>query len=200
MIGKNFINNCVSQAIENAPWPHQIIPNTFSENDFIKLKQSCENLNIKHTNVVHIHPQDFKKYSINFYDEIYLICKEMKENAKQLVEIYPNYRWFSKLSVNAHISITPPLPYQFYIHQEGIDKIWSSVTYITPEKNVGTKMYTAQTKEAFVKEAKWKPNTSFIFCGQRQKTWHSYEGNQSTNRITLNLFLMKDNKRCFYRE
>ena len=30
--------------------------------------------------------------------------------------------------------------------QEGLEKIWSSVTYITPEKNVGTKMYSAQAQ------------------------------------------------------
>jgi hypothetical protein len=98
----------------------------------------------------------------------------------------------------SHISITPPLPYKFYIHQEGLEKIWSSVTYVTPEKNVGTKMYTAQNEKAFIKEAVWNPNSTFIFCGQKGKTWHSYESDQATNRITLNLFLMKDNKHCFY--
>ena len=103
------------------------------------------------------------------------------------------------MAVNAHISITPPLPFKFYIHQEGLEKIWSSVTYITPEKNIGTKMYKEQRDDAFVKEAKWVPNTTFIFCGQRGKTWHSYESNQTTNRITFNFFLMKDNDLCFYR-
>mgnify|MGYP001309238911 CR=1 FL=1 len=33
---------------------------------------------------------------------------------------------------------------------EGLEKIWSSVTYITPEINVGTKMYTHQDEKAFV--------------------------------------------------
>ena len=73
---------------------------------------------------------------------------------------------------------------------EGLEKIWSSVTYITPEENVGTKMYTEQDKNAFVKEAKWKPNNSFIFCGQQDKTWHSYESDQTQQRITLNIFLV----------
>ena len=50
----------------------------------------------------------------------------------------------------------------------------------------------------FIKEAVWNPNSTFIFCGQQGKTWHSYESDQTTNRITLNLFLMKDNKHCFY--
>ena len=75
------------------------------------------------------------------------ISKTIKDNAKTIVNKYPDHRWFENLGVNAHLSITPPLPYKFYIHQEGLEKIWSSVTYITPEKNVGTKMYTAQEEE-----------------------------------------------------
>ena len=60
-------------------------------------------------------------------------------------------------------------------------------------------MYTAQTENAFEKEADWKPNSTFIFCGQQNKTWHSYESNQTTNRITFNLFIMKPRSdKCFY--
>ena len=112
--------------------------------------------------------------------------------------MYPEHRWFQDLGVNAHVSVTPPLPWKFHIHQEGLEKIWSSVTYITPEKNVGTKMYTGQNENFFDKEAEWKPNSTFIFCGQQGKTWHSYESDQTEQRITLNLFLMKNNKHCFY--
>ena len=112
--------------------------------------------------------------------------------------MYPKHRTYPKLGVNAHISVTPPLPYKFHIHQEGLEKIWSSVTYITPEKNVGTKMYTAQTESAFVKEAPWVPNSTFIFCGKEGHTWHSYESDQDTNRITFNLFIQKTRKnKCF---
>jgi len=52
-------------------------------------------------------------------------------------------------------------------------------------------MYAEQDEKAFVKEAEWKPNSTFIFCGQQGKTWHSYESDQTQQRITLNLFLVK---------
>ena len=60
-------------------------------------------------------------------------------------------------------------------------------------------MYTAQNENTFVREAEWKPNSTFIFCGQQNKTWHSYESNQDTNRITFNMFIMKRREgKCFY--
>ena len=197
MIGEKFIEKCLNNGIINDPWHHQIIKDTLPANDFDTLRKECESLDVPKDKLVHIHPREFDDYKISLYDQIHNISTKIKENAKQLCEMYPAYRWFKDLSVNAHISITPPLPWKFYIHQEGLDKIWSSVTYVTPTKNIGTKMYTKQDENAFVKEAEWVPNTTFIFCGQQNKTWHSYESNQNEQRITLNLFLMKQNKKCF---
>jgi len=202
MIGQQFVNKCLNTEIITTPWAHQIIENTFDESVFEKLKTQCiEKLNFPTTELVQIHPKDYKEYGIDFYNETLNICENLYENMKVLCGRYPKYRWFKNLGVNVHISVTPPLPWQFYIHQEGIEKIWSSVTYIAPESNVGTKMYTEQKEDAFVKEAKWKPNSTFIFCGQQGKTWHSYESNQTKNRITFNLFIMKYRaKKCFYSE
>lgn len=200
MIGKHFVSKCIDSTTINDPWSHQIIEDTLPQEEFVKLKDQCLNIKVPKDRLVHIFPKDFTDHNIKFYDQIHDIAKIILDNAKVLCDQYPNYRWFEDLSVNAHISVTPPLPYKFYIHQEGLEKIWSSVTYITPEVNVGTKMYTEQNEKAFVKEAEWKPNSTFIFCGQQGKTWHSYESDQVEQRITLNLFLMKDNNKCFYRD
>ena len=51
-------------------------------------------------------------------------------------------------------------------------------------------MYTTENESSFVKEALWEPNSTFVFCGQKGVTWHSYESSETTNRITLNYFLM----------
>ena len=59
-------------------------------------------------------------------------------------------------------------------------------------------MYSTQNENALVKEAKWNPNSTFIFCGQERKTWHSYESNEKTNRITFNLFIMKYRKKVTF--
>lgn len=199
--GKRFLEKCMNTKVMLDPWPHQIINETFDEKTFQKLSDVCVGKlsHIITKDLIHIHPKDYHDYGIDFYDETLDICKNLYENLKSIHEIYPNYRKYTKLGINAHISITPPLPYKFYIHQEGLEKTWSSVTYIAPQQNVGTKMYTRQDEGAFVKEAEWKPNTTFIFCGQQGKTWHSYESNQNTNRITFNIFIMKHrSKKCLY--
>ena len=202
-LGKRFVSKCLDKKALLVPGPHQILHDTFDEETFQKLRDVSltKLLHIKTDRIIHIHPDDYKDYGVDFYEETIDICKNLFANLKGLHEMYPDYRQYNTLGINAHISITPPLPYKFYIHQEGLEKTWSSVTYISPQQNVGTKMYTRQHEDAFAKEAEWKPNSTFIFCGQQGKTWHSYESNQNTNRITFNLFIMKyREKKCFYSE
>ena len=199
MIGDHFVSKCLDSKTIGDPWPHQYIEDTLPQDEFLKLQEQCRDIDVPKDRLVHIFPKDFADHKIKFVNQIHDISKKLLDNAKVLCDQYPNHRWFDDLAVNCHISVTPPLPYKFYIHMEGLEKIWSSVTYITPEINVGTKMYTHQDKETFVKEAEWKPNNTFIFCGQQNKTWHSYESNQNTNRITFNLFIMKHRStKCFY--
>ena len=203
MEGHRFVTKCLESKSLLDPWPHQIIHDTLSEQSFNKLLEvSMSKLSLIRTDkLIHIHPKDYRDYGVDFYDETLDICKNIFANIKQLHEMYPSHRTYKKLGINAHISITPPLPFKFYIHQEGLEKTWSSVTYISPRQNVGTKMYTQQNENAFVKEAEWKPNSTFIFCGTQNKTWHSYESNQNTNRVTFNPFIMKHRKnKCFYSE
>jgi len=190
MIGDYFVDKCTSTAIENAPWPHQHVADTLPKDSFKKLRECCEKIVLEDGDPKFLYAKDFKDYNIDFEDEIYSIAKAILENAKVLCGQYPKYRWFQNLDVNAHIAIIPPL-HKFKVHHEARQKIWSSITYISPEKNIGTKMYTAQNEKAFIKEAVWNPNSTFIFCGQKGKTWHSYESDQTTNRITLCLFLVK---------
>jgi len=213
MIGDYFVNKCLTTDTGIDPWPYQEIENSFPEDFFTKFNQSCQHLlnfkdfatgdkkNLEYDGPVpfHVYPKDFEKFNIDLYDEVEDIAKKVLPKAKDLcMKINPSHRWYNKLGLNAHISITPPLPYKFHIHQESPGKIWSAVTYVTPETNVGTKMYIEGNANSFVKEAKWKPNSTFIFCGELGKTWHSYESDQTSNRITFNLFIMKPNKHTFY--
>jgi hypothetical protein len=199
-VGKRFLKKCLETQIQTDPWPYQLIQNTFDPDDFSKLRRQCEERLIERTDqLLHIFPHEFNNYGIDFYNETLDICEHLYKNLEQIQDVFPEHREYPTLGVNAHISVTPPLPYKFHIHQEGLEKTWSSVTYITPSNNVGTKMYTGDKEETFVKEAEWKPNSTFIFCGQQGRTWHSYESNQDTNRITFNLFIMKyRSRKCFY--
>ena len=196
----SFIKKCLESEVSLYPWPHQVITNSLPEESFNKLRKSCEPYLNNGNSLVHIHLKDFKTYNIDWYEEMSEIGNAILDNARTLVEKYPKHRWFTKLSLNGHISITPPLLYKFHIHQEGLEKIWSSVTYITPEKNIGTKMYNSESENSFVKEAEWRPNNTFIFCGEQGRTWHSYESGEETCRITLNFFIMKDSDKNFLRQ
>lgn len=198
--GDRFLQKCLDTQVQTDPWPYQLIENTFDNDVFEKLKQQCiERFSEKTDKLIQVFPSKFKENGIDFYDETVDVCEKLHKNLKQVHEVYPQYRKYPTMGINVHLSITPPLPYKFYIHQEGLEKTWSSVTYVAPEKNIGTKMYTAQNENTFVREAEWKPNSTFIFCGQQNKTWHSYESNQDTNRITFNMFIMKRREgKCFY--
>ena len=198
--GQRFIDKCLSTPVIDEPWPHQIIDETLDKDVFEKLQAQCElHLTRPIKELIQITPTQYKDYGIDFIDETQDICEKLYDNMKALHDVYPNYRHYLNMGINVHISVAPPLPWKFYIHQEGIEKTWSSVTYITPKDNVGTKMYSKQNEKNFVQEAKWKPNSTFILCGQQNKTWHSYESNQTSNRITLNFFIMKTRKnKCFF--
>ena len=197
--GKNFLNKCLTTSVETNPWPHQIIDDTFDKNVFDRLREQCEHKYSKPLDKpLFVYANEFKENGIDFYQDTLDICDNLYQNLKEIHGVYPTYRSYPEYSINVHISITPPLPYKFHIHQEGLEKTWSSVTYITPEKNVGTKMYTKEDEKSFVKEAQWKPNRTFIFCGEQRKTWHSYESDQLTNRITFNMFIMKKKSKHFY--
>ncbi len=197
MAGDYYIDKVLTSPIINEPWQHQIVDESLPTDVFQRLETQCEQfLNLDtEGNLKFIFPHEFKDYSIDLYEEVYSIGSQILQKAETLTRgLYENPRWYGGLTVYAHISITPPLPYKFDIHEEGLEKIWSSVTYVTPTKNVGTKMYTAKDENTYVREAEWKPNSTFIFCGQKGVTWHSYESSETTNRITLNYFLMSDKR------
>jgi hypothetical protein len=197
MAGDYYIDKVLNSPIINEPWQHQIVDQSLPIDVFKRLETQCEQfLNLDtEGNLKFIFPHEFEDYNIDLYEEVHSIGLQILEKAENLTRgLYKNPRWYGGLTVYAHISITPPLPYKFDIHEEGLEKIWSSVTYVTPTKNVGTKMYTAKDENTYVSEAEWKPNSTFIFCGQKGVTWHSYESSEATNRITLNYFLMSDKR------
>lgn len=197
MAGQYYLNKVLNAPVQSNPWQHQIIQDSLPYDVFSRLQSQCEqflNIDIE-GKLKFIFPEEFVDYDIDLYDEVRDIAQHILDNAKRLTkDLYKNPRWYDSLTVYTHISITPPLPYKFDIHEEGMEKIWSSVTYLSPIRNVGTKMYTKNDESTFVAEAEWLPNSTFIFCGEKGVTWHSYESSETTNRITLNYFLMSDKR------
>lgn len=73
--------------------------------------------------------------------------------------------------------------YKFPIHNDTYDKLLSVVIYIAPDNNKGTTLYS--TKEGlYPKEIVWVPNRAFMFS-RNDTTWHSYESDEISSRLTL---------------
>lgn len=73
--------------------------------------------------------------------------------------------------------------YKFHIHNDSLDKLLSVVIYISPKKNKGTILY--ENKEGLSPvEIEWVQNRAFIFS-RKEHTWHSYESDGTSNRVTL---------------
>ena len=70
MIGKYFLNNCLNTTTINEPWSHQIINDTLPQEEFVKLRKECEQLNVPNDRLVAIYPKDFDYHNISFYDQI----------------------------------------------------------------------------------------------------------------------------------
>jgi hypothetical protein len=209
MLGNIFVDKCLQSEILTDPWAHTVTKNHIGEAEFANLRQQCEKLldikmkdmpTHKGTTENQIPPKRFKEFGIDWYDEIYDISKKIYENRKQLADHFEKHRWYDDLCVTAYIGVQPPKPYKHEIHDETASKIWSSVTYITPDVNCGTMMYTENSADTLVKEAPWTPNSTMIFCGVHNETCHSYESTEDSNRVTLNFFIKqkKGTKDAFY--
>ena len=99
-VGQMFLDKCLDTNVVTDPWPHQIITKTFDDKVFDKLQNQCvPHLNVKTTDIIQIHPKEFKDYNIDFYDETVDICEKLLKNVKQLHDVYPAYRKYPTLGV-----------------------------------------------------------------------------------------------------
>lgn len=156
----------------------------------------------------YLYPGQWKEYGIDFEDEIRSIGTAVLNNARDLCNKFPKYKWYQKLGLNVHIKVDPPYPFSYYIHADNPNKIWSSVIYISPDENIGTQLYTGREYETsldekdynLVKELLWKPNDHFVFCSDPEKSYHNYRNNMPKNRFTLCIFIgkFKENSGYYY--
>ena len=80
--------------------------------------------------------------------------------------------------------------YKYQIHDDVPHKLLSTVIYLYPEDNFGTFLHSSlEAKEGFnpsnTTGIKWKKNRAFIFPRINKKTWHSFQGDGKSNRLTL---------------
>ena len=201
MAGQYFVDQVLNSTVNDTPWQHQLVRNSLPTDVFARLRQQCEQfLHHEYTDEEmaksgidrkFISPDQFKDYGIDLYDEIRDVAQKVLDNAHQLTKgLYSNPRWYDRLTVYAHIAVVPSIDHIVNkIHEEEAQKMWSSVTYIAPDQNLGTLMYTAKDESTLMAEAEWRPNNSFIFCGQKGVTWHKYQSS-GVPRVSFNMFLL----------
>lgn len=73
---------------------------------------------------------------------------------------------------------------KFPIHDDTPDKLLSGVIYLHPEENTGTKFFDNKKGEN-EQLVEWKKNRGVFFSRIERKSWHSYESNGKSNRLTL---------------
>ena len=186
-----FIKKILDEPIVNDPWPHQIVSDILDLTVFDKIDQQCQKLLLSNQKLL-ISPNDFEKYHLDLKNEVDSISTDILCNFESIIKQYPYHRKYSETpQIDTHISVVPPLPYKHVIHDESANKILSIILYVTPISNKGTLMYTADDENTLVKTVPWKQNSAFVFCGREQSTWHSFESDETNNRITLNFFIKK---------
>jgi hypothetical protein len=184
-----FIKKIIEEPIVQFPWPHQTVLEAMDQSLFDKIKQDCEHLqNVRTSNILQIYPPFFEKYNLTFAKELQTLSQDLQMNFKKIIERYPCHRAVVSPWIETQITLIPHNRI-YPIHDERYDKILSMVVYVAPTENKGARLYSSNDENSLEVTVPWQENTSFIFCGQQGKTWHSY-GNQSCdNRVSLNFFV-----------
>lgn len=185
-----FAEKILNQPLILDPWAHQIVNDIIDPDLFVLIQQQCQPLlSMAIDSNFQLYPRDFSKYGLRFERDLNEISNDLLDNFKTIIKRYPYHRLGLKHIVDAHLSITPPKPYTYELHDESPEKVLSIVVYVTPDQNTGTILYTDRNESSYVKSIPWQPNSALVFCGQDNVTWHSYQSDSLSNRVTLNLFV-----------
>tara|TARA_B100000029_G_scaffold170524_1_gene166782 strand:- start:657 stop:1283 length:627 start_codon:yes stop_codon:yes gene_type:complete len=177
----------------------KIIDNFLNQEDLqeitsLKLKEITEhNINVYHNkiskeNVVNadcLSDETVKRFHKNYHHKALELLKELYP---EKVELY-DYSEFHIIQTGSH--------YKFPIHDDTPSKLLSGVVYIKPENNKGTMFFDTKKGEN-KKNIEWKKNRAVFFARKERETWHSYEGDGKSSRITLVYNLMTNKIKKVY--
>lgn len=119
-----------------------------------------------------IHIDFLKRLHDNYHKKAIQLLGELNSNKVKLYD----YSEFHIIETGAN--------YKFPIHDDTPDKILSGIVYLNPEKNTGTIFY-SDKKGNNKKIVDWKLNRAVFFSRTEKKTWHSFEGDGTSNRLAL---------------
>ena len=167
----------------------EVIDNFLTQQDFNEL---CS-INLKNVN------NDEKKV---YYNKIFKNGKIQTDciEEKLLKRLHKNYHSVAseilkkyapeKLKLyeysDFHIVISG-CDHSYPIHNDSRKKLLSGVVYLSPEKNLGTTLYSKDKKVR--KDIEWRKNRA-LFFSRTENTPHSYKSDGISNRVTLIYNLM----------
>jgi len=193
--------------VETHPWPHSIIDNYYPtelfDNMKVELTQFAElqMKKIQEGSIEKITSYRFNRCSINgaqgwkccnthkfkLFPKTTKCLDSRSINIKDL-EYFPNYRKYNTANTRTVITMVfSETDVSNVIHYDGLDKIFTSVTYVSPIISKGTILY--DTNKEYVKEVEWFPNRALFFAPETDKTWHSYKTLPGSFRIAITEFI-----------
>lgn len=169
--------------IHNSPWRYAVTDNLINS----KVIETIQNVLADHDHQNHYYPDHSiwgKHGSI-----IEQTGKDILNNFDYWSSLFPNYQKYSEYEILTYASRQLP-GHEYPIHDEHPKKAISFVTYIYPDSGQGTSLYKQQASDQLFYTIPWKIGRTFIFAGEPNITWHSYQSGNSV-RITLNHFIIE---------
>jgi hypothetical protein len=160
----------------NDPWPHMVI------DDYIDQPVLDGVLEVAHKKI-----KEGKTGAWRLEDErpdLYPAWeKKVKKDYFEFYLQFPEKRFIITPKVLSHIVVLPP-GYTHPIHHDRFQKIFTSITYVYPNKGTGTYLHETNNSPIY-KEINWQTNRTFLFAAVSGKSWHSYENATNEPRVTF---------------
>lgn len=173
---------------KNHPWTHHIIEGFLRPKDFDKIIELTDGLARGKNN------SRYSGFIKPKCESSQTICKIYSERVDLLVEKYfPDVNMDDYAILIEYSSCGKGFEYP--IHNDAPEKLFSMVHYISPDNSEGTKLYNKD--RSFHSEAEWKPNNALMFR-RTEDTWHSYNSKNFV-RQTINIILAEKTKKSLDR-
>lgn len=193
------IENIINSKLLTDPWPHKIIDNVLTEQEYLSI---CNEAKILERLAIH-EPRDpnglwmFKAKEFGISDKIIDLIMDI--NIKLLRSYNSVLKDFDQAMISKIGYFSIPR-FNFIgphvngtIHDEGESKTMALIIYLSPEESIGTKLYKEENYNSLVKTVDWKINRGFLMCSNPGITWHSFHAD-SKPRMTLNFYYEKFEK------
>jgi hypothetical protein len=164
------------------PWPHIIINDFYDYKLFESMRTELKQYAMDNVRKQQVIVTDLSSLPNT------LVCIASRPITDDYIKLFPEHRSYDKLVPKHEISFCVG-DFEYPIHDEWSEKILSAVTYIFPDTGIGTILYDINKQYHYT--ADWKPNSTLIFPGITNKTWHNYKSTAGSIRITQNTFLMR---------